>query len=142
MKFTAAASVIAESKYKMTRARESILHVVLALKMPFTAHDVLARFKKQKLSSQVDLATIYRNLPVFEELGLICKSDFSDEVSRYMVAEPGHDHHHHHIVCRSCAKVVAVDACALQVQEKVLARLGFTGIRHRLEFTGVCRDCA
>jgi Fur family ferric uptake transcriptional regulator len=79
---------------------------------------------------------------VFEELGLICKSDFSDEVSRYLQAGPGHDHHHHHIVCRSCERIEAVDFCILQAQEQLLSRLGFSGIRHRLEFSGICRACS
>jgi len=138
MNYSAAAQKIAASSYKMTRARELILRALVKMKGPFTAHEILAKCSK----SRVDLATIYRNLPIFEELELICKSDFSDEVSRYMVTDKGHDHHHHHIICRSCEKIEPVDFCILQAQEQILARLGFSSIRHRLEFSGLCANCA
>ncbi len=137
MTYEIAAARIEQSNYKMTKARSVMLKAILRMKDVFTA---------QKLTSKcqgVDLATVYRNLPVFEELGLICKTDFSDEVSRYIANREGHGgHHHHHIICRRCERIVAVDFCIVKAQEQLLAKLGFKEIKHRLEFSGVCKSCA
>lgn len=138
----AALQIISSSKYKLTSPRAAILKAVFKIKEPFSAHDILQAIRKKGDSLRVDLATIYRNLPIFEELGLLCRSDFSDEMSRYLLAAPGHDHHHHHIICRKCEKIEPVDFCVLEGQEEILRRLGFSDIRHRLEFTGLCRSCA
>jgi len=134
--------LLEESKHRITRTRELILDVILKIKSPFSANDVLAAIDRAKKSKSIDFVTVYRNLHVLEEVGVICRSDFSDEMARYMIATPGHDHHHHHIICRSCHQIEAVDFCIVEAQEKVLKKMGFKEIKHRLEFTGICRDCS
>jgi Fe2+ or Zn2+ uptake regulation protein len=101
----------------------------------------LQAIRPQRKGRSIDLVTVYRNLPVFETSGIICRSDFSDETARFVLASAEHRHHHHHIVCRSCHRVEAVDFCAIKGQEKILTKLGFRDIHHRLEFSGICRAC-
>jgi Fur family ferric uptake transcriptional regulator len=136
-----ATALLTSASHRMTKTRQLILTAVLRQRGPFSAADLLHTIHS-KLHGHSDLVTIYRNLPVFEEAGIICRSDFSDEMALYVVAHPGHEHHHHHIVCRRCHKVEAVDSCALEIQEKALKKLGFKEISHRLEFSGICRACS
>ena len=137
MNVAQALKVLSESKHRITKSRESILRTIFKLKSPFSANDIVAAHAKK-----FDLVTVYRNLKAFEETGIICRADFSDDMTRYMISEPGHDHHHHHIVCRECHEIQPVDFCIIEAQEQVLKKLGFTNISHRLEFSGVCPSCS
>ncbi|MBX3021765.1 MAG: transcriptional repressor [Bdellovibrionales bacterium] len=137
-----ALSLLSDSGLRITRPRRLLLKAVLAMQTHFSAGDVLAALTKMEKGHGFDLVTLYRNLPVFEEVGIICRADFSDDMIRYTLAHAGHDHHHHHIVCRSCQKVAPVDLCLLEVQQKALVKMGFKDVRHRLEFSGICRACS
>lgn len=137
-----ALELIEKSAYRVTRTRQLIVQTVFKLKAPFSANDIVTALASKKRTHAVDLVTIYRNLPVLEQVGVICRSDFSDDMTRYMISHPGHNHHHHHIICRTCQKVEPIDFCILEGQEQILSRLGFKDIRHRLEFSAVCRMCS
>lgn len=117
-----------------------LVQTVLKMKGPFSAGELLKALPGK--GKNFDLVTVYRNLHTLENAGLVCRADFSDDMVRYLVSEPGHDHHHHHIVCRGCKRVQAVDFCMMEAQEKILGQLGFKDIHHRLEFSGLCPACA
>lgn len=134
-----AKEILTGAGYKLTRPRVLLLEAIGRMKGAFSAADLLAEAGK---TADLDLVTIYRNLPVLEETGIICRADFSDEMARYMRADHGHSHHHHHVICRSCGKVEPIEECLAERLEKTLRRRGFTDIRHRLEFSAVCRSCA
>lgn len=142
MKETEALARLSESGLRVTQPRRLLLKTLLAMKTHFSANDVLERLTRTQRGHGFDLVTLYRNLPVFEEVGIICRADFSDDMTRYTLADDGHGHHHHHIVCRSCQTVEPVEACLVEAQEKALAKLGFKEIKHRLEFSGICRSCS
>lgn len=143
-----AVELLSQAQHRMTRTRLLLLETIVKMKNPFSAADLVKSVnsvrvgRNQKKSTSLDLVTVYRNLPIFEETGIICRSDFSEEMTRYVLSHPGHAHHHHHIVCRNCQRVEAIDACLVEAQEKALAKLGFKEIRHKLEFSGICRACS
>lgn len=132
--------LIESSKHRMTKSRKALLALVLEQKGPFSAPKLVKVLSRKNVCDPV---TIYRTLPVFEELGIIEKCDFSDEMAQYEVSL-GHKkgHHHHHIVCKSCRKVESLEFCIVEGQEQILKKLGYTGLTHRLEFTGKCPDCS
>lgn len=133
-----ALKLIEVSKHRMTKSRKSLLATILEQKEPFSApHLVKVLSRKQAC----DPVTIYRTLPVFEELGIIEKCDFSDDMARYEVTL-GDSGHHHHVVCQSCKKVESLDFCSVEGQEKILKKLGYSGLTHRLEFLGLCPNCS
>lgn len=141
MNQTKAIELLTRSQHRITRTRRLILDAIVKMKGPFSASDILKTIRPHAKGKSIDLVTVYRNFPVFEETGIICRRDFSDEMARFVLAHPGHDHHHHHIVCRACHKVEAIDSCLVEAQEKALAKLGFREINHKLEFSGICRAC-
>ncbi len=87
-----------------------------------------------------DRASIYRNIELFEKLG-ICNVLLIGWKKRYELAAPFHDHHHH-IFCEQCGKVVSIDSPTLEKVIKTIAETkGFTLQNHTLELHGVCREC-
>jgi Fur family ferric uptake transcriptional regulator len=87
------------------------------------------------------LATVYRTLALFQDAGLI------DSLSHHAGGEQCYrlcksEDHHHHLVCNRCHRVVEVDRCGVEGWvDKAAKRHGFIATQHRLEITGVCRDC-
>ncbi|MDR2372543.1 MAG: transcriptional repressor [Bifidobacteriaceae bacterium] len=88
----------------------------------------------------VGLATVYRNLQVLAEDGLVDQVRVEGAEALYRVCDQ--DGHHHHVICRSCGRSAAVTGPDFEVwADKVAAAAGFADIRHSLEISGICRDC-
>lgn len=93
-----------------------------------------------ELPSQ-DQATIYRNIKLFESLGIINRLQLGWN-SKLELSSKFHDHHHH-MTCNSCGKVIAWEedpSIELRIQTVAL-KLGFIPQDHQLEIRGLCRDC-
>ncbi len=94
-----------------------------------------------KLADKNDQATVYRNLNLFEQLGVInrlrlgwhSKVELSDMFQ----------HHHHHFTCLKCAVVTSLpENQMLESQIEHLARSqNFRPTDHQLEIRGVCKSC-
>ncbi len=50
-------------------------------------------------------SSVYRNLAVLEEVGVVHRVAGGDEFARYELAEDLTEHHHHHLICSSCGAV-------------------------------------
>jgi Fur family transcriptional regulator, ferric uptake regulator len=134
-----ALKIVTTSNYRLTRPRRALLETILLQKVPFSVPKLVALLKRK---NGCDPVTIYRTLQVFEELGIIEKCDFSEGIAHYEVSVGHGGHHHHHIVCTTCKKVEPLEFCILERQEQVLEKLGYTNLKHRLEFVGVCPRCS
>jgi len=124
------------SGYRLTPQRELVLAAVEKLGHA-TPEEVLACVRES--SSAVNLSTVYRNLEVLEELGLVRHAHLSDRVATYHSTT---EHEHFHLVCRKCSRVVSVDP---DVAESFAQRLreehGFaTDLGHLVVF-GTCVNC-
>ena len=120
---------------RITAPRLEILSVLKSNHKPLTMSEIHSKTKNKKL----DLATIYRTVNLFAELGIVYEIDFKDEFKRYELMYDRH--HHHHIVCKICKRVENVETCVLDELEKLLHKKGYTEISHSLEFFGVCEKC-
>jgi Fur family ferric uptake transcriptional regulator len=80
-------------------------------------------------------------MTAFLEQGLVMPCDFGDGLTRY---EWNHQHHahHHHIICQRCRKVEELEHCVVQELENLVSKRGYQQVSHRLEFYGICQDCA
>lgn len=130
-----------EHKMKVTSQREKIIDCLMGTPQPQTAEEILAKLKKSKDPGKCDLVTIYRSLHQFEKINLVQKSFFSENSAQYCLNDLD-DHHHHHFLCKKCHKITEVDSCLLESQLKSLEKKGFREISHRLEFFGICPQCA
>ncbi|MEO8665118.1 MAG: Fur family transcriptional regulator [Ignavibacteria bacterium] len=120
---------------RITAPRLDILGILKSNHDPLTISEIHNKLKNKK----IDLATIYRTINLFAELGIVNEIDFKDEFKRYELVYDRH--HHHHIVCKKCKRVENVEACVLEELEKLLNKKGYTDISHSLEFFGVCEKC-
>lgn len=124
---------------RVTRSRQIILEALLRLRRPSTPKQIAEAVGTRAL----DLATVYRCLTVFEQMGLVRRIDFGDGLARFEIADDdATGHQHHHLLCRHCDRIVRLDNCVLGEEEASLARrYGFVEIKHHLEFFGICPAC-
>jgi Fur family ferric uptake transcriptional regulator len=135
------AAALKNAGLKCTRPREAILHHLVEHHGPFTAKELHAALGTRSF----DVVTTYRCLTAFEEAGLARRCDFGDGVARYEIAacaDAGHDHHHHHVICTKCRRIEPIEHCDLPKLEAFVKKLGYVNVKHKLEFTGLCKTCA
>ena len=102
--------------------------------------EISIRHTIERLPS-LDQATIYRNIKLFESLGIINRLQLGWN-SRVELSSQFHDHHHH-MTCISCNKVIAWEedpTIELRIQT-VSMKLGFLPQDHQLEIRGICQTC-
>ena len=123
--------------YRITPQRQLVLQAVEDLRHG-TPDEILAHV--QRTASGVNLSTIYRNLEVLEEVGLVTHAHIGHGAPTYHAVD---DHVHIHLVCDKCGAVESIDA---EIAESFLrdlrSRTGFvTDITH-VALHGHCVNCA
>jgi Fur family ferric uptake transcriptional regulator len=124
------------SGYRLTPQRELILAAVDTLGHA-TPDEVLAEVRKK--SSALNISTVYRNLEVLEELGLVRHAHLSDRAPTYHSVR---DHEHFHLVCRNCHKVVSVEPDVLDpLRVRLREEFSFEPDVGHLTVFGRCLEC-
>ncbi len=120
--------------YYNTRARYNLFLALQAHHSP-NIKDLVSQLKKQ------DQATIYRNVKLFEKLGILSILQQGWD-SRLELSDIFH-HHHHHFTCVNCQKIFILkeDQVIESHIAKISNRNGFKTIDHQLEIRGLCKKC-
>jgi len=123
--------------YRLTPQRELVLRAVERLGHA-TPDEVLKEVHAE--SAAVNISTIYRNLELLEELGLVRHSHITDRAPTYhSTAMPQHVH----LVCRSCHSVIDADPAEFEPMTRTLLdQHGFTTDVGHLTVFGTCQECA
>jgi Fe2+ or Zn2+ uptake regulation protein len=135
------ATRLREINQRLTTNREAIIDVLSRAPRPLTIPEILAARRGLAQSS------VYRNLVVLEQAGLVHRIVTSDEHARFELAEDLTGHHHH-LICAACGMIEDVPASAgleksVRVATTQIARTtGFRTQHHRVDLVGLCRDCA
>ncbi len=130
-----------EQGLKLTVQRKTIFDLLLAHNNEHLSTEELYELVKEKYP-QIGLATVYRTLLLFMNLGLIHKIDFDDGFSRYEINTHEDDHRHHHLICSQCGNIDEVREDLLDTLEaEILEKNGFLVKDHRVKFYGVCNQC-
>ena len=89
------------------------------------------------------IATVYRNLQNFENLGIVQRLSLGDGIARYELAELEKDvHQHHHLVCIECGRLIEVKGDLLgELEKKIETLYNFEILDHDLKFYGYCNKC-
>ena len=93
---------------------------------------------------KIGIATVYRNLKVFAENGLVDTVHREDGELQYRLcgttaARSVDVDHHHHVVCRECGASVEVEAPEVEAWAvRVAQAAGYSAISHTLEIFGLC----
>jgi Fur family ferric uptake transcriptional regulator len=124
-----------------TRGRQLLMDTLASLGGPATIPTIL------KHAPGLVQSSLYRNLAVLQETGLVTRVDVGEGRSYYELSELVTDDHHHHLVCRECSTVI--DISLPPRTERALERAlgdaatgsGFQLTEHRVDLVGVCADC-
>ncbi len=92
----------------------------------------------RKIIPNISLGTVYRNLKLLKEEGVILELDFAGTVGRF----DGNTKDHQHFRCEQCGQVFDVDEpLHKRIDKRVAKQIGGQVFNHLLEFRGVCKDC-
>lgn len=115
-----------------------ILRKICDIKEHFRPEELVGSLREA--GYRISLPTLYRNLPLLEQAGIVRKVPGSGAAVWY-------EHiwgreHHDHLVCNRCGRRVEFSYPAIEVLQEAVAREhGFELRGHRLELFGVCREC-
>ena len=123
---------------RQTRQRQAVVEVLRASR----AHPDAAWIHSQvrTVLPSVSLGTVYRTLDALVRDGVVITLERAGQATRYDYKRAGEDHHH--AVCRSCSAIFDVDAALVPAIAPAGLPPGFQVTDVRLEFMGICPDCA
>jgi len=121
---------------RLTTQRQIILEELGKVTSHPTANEVYDMVRKRL--PRIGLGTVYRNLELMADTGVILKLEVGGTQKRFdATTEP-----HYHIRCSSCGKV---DDVHIEVQQQInqLAKSAsnYEILGHHIEFAGICHDC-
>jgi len=120
----------------MTKQRRIILEELCKLKNHPTADEMYQILRKRM--PRISLGTVYRNLEVLSENGMIQKIDVGGTQKRF----DGNANIHYHIRCLKCNRVDDIDVDPDRtIEERARKVTDFAVLRHHTEFLGLCPRC-
>lgn len=123
----------AEKGLKMTGQRRTIASVLSEANDHPDVEELYAR--ASKVDAKISIATVYRTLKLFEDIGIVEKRDFRDGRARY---ETVSEDHHDHLINVKTGEVIEFHNEEIELlQEKVAKELGFKLVDHSLELYAV-----
>ncbi|WCK55359.1 Fur family transcriptional regulator [Aneurinibacillus sp. Ricciae_BoGa-3] len=124
------------SGVRITPQRQAILSFLIETMTHPTADEIYKMLETK--FPNMSVATIYNNLKVFKDLGLIKELTYGDASSRF----DANLQTHYHAICDRCGKIEDFYTENLSNVEQVAAKItGFKVASHRMEVYGTCRSC-
>ena len=124
------------SHFRMTGQRKVILRELARVHTHPTADEIYVLVRK--MIPHISLGTVYRNLEMLSEMGLIRKLEFAGSQRRY----DGNPELHHHIRCVACGSVDDVSPDAVSAFEFSRDMIPWRVLDYRVVFLGLCGECA
>lgn len=122
---------------RMTPQRHAILSYLLDSMTHPTADDIYRALESK--FPNMSVATVYNNLKVFIEIGLVRELTYGDSSSRFDADMT----EHYHAVCEQCGTIADFEYPPLvDIEATAAAQTGFQIQGYRLEVYGICAGCA
>lgn len=128
---------IKKAGYKITPQRRAIIEILLQAARPLTVAEISQ--KLQPLFPDTSQDTVYRNLRLLTELGLVAQIRSSTAYSDCfeLLKE-----HHCHLVCLGCGTITCLPGCPVHGwQPPAHISEDFLVTGHLFELHGYCRRC-
>ncbi len=124
--------------YKITSQRRAVLEAFIYLdKHLLTAAEVYEYVSAK--SNKINSSTVYRNLEILTDAGIISRSNLDNGVNYYELNLEGH---HHHLICISCGAAEKTSFCPMEkIKLSLEESTDFQPIDHKLEIYGYCGRC-
>lgn len=118
---------------RITKARLAVFEQ-LYNQEPLSMHELVSG------SRNVDRASVYRAVELFEQLGIVQRFHigwkYKIELTDRFAA------HHHHLTCLGCGKTIPINEHALEhVVDELAAQHNFIPTTHQIELQGYCVAC-
>ena len=118
-----------------TQQRRAIRAAIEDADRPLSPHEILEA--SQPRSPGLGIATVYRTLKSWLEVGVLQQVDLPGEPPRY---ELRGKQHHHHFHCRQCDRVYELEGCPDGL--RTMTPVGFSLEAHEVVLYGRCAACA
>ncbi|CAM3030022.1 peroxide-responsive transcriptional repressor PerR [Paenibacillus sediminis] len=121
---------------RITPQRHAILSYLMESMTHPTADEIYRALEPQFPSMSV--ATVYNNLKMFIEAGMVRELTYGDSSSRF----DANVSKHYHVICERCGKIEDFDYPSLtEVENKAEESTGFQVNGVRMELYGLCQNC-
>jgi len=122
--------------YRRSRQRERILELLQSTEAHPTANWLYGKLRKE--FPNLSLGTVYRNIGILIEQGLISRIAFGSTFDRLDAnMKP-----HYHFICENCDSIIDLAIPPRKNLNVWPESLGFQVTRHEIEFYGLCPKCA
>ncbi len=123
--------------HALTAQRELLLSLIREADRHIDAKE-LYRQAAAKAES-ISLATVYRSLRLFQELGLVEERRLG-QVRGYYEIKRGQEHQH--LICQSCGKVIEFESSLIHpLVDSIQREHNFKVVRTELNLEGYCPQC-
>ena len=135
------AELLTKADQRYTAGRRRLVQALIDGGRPLTITQI------GEIDTTLPQSSVYRNLTILEEVGVVSRIVTSDEFARYELAEHLTGHHHH-LICNSCGDVAdfELDAATEKQLDEALHKAALTArfsvAEHRLDLLGTCSACA
>ncbi len=129
--------VLSQKNSRKTQQRSLILEELKKVNTHPTAEEIYTIVKKRM--PRISLGTVYRNLDLLVETGVIRKIDSAGTVRRFDADMSEHVHAR----CTKCSKVVDIFenySSKFSLDKTHIEKFLLTSVN--IEFEGICHDCA
>ena len=121
---------------RLTTQRQIILEELSKVKTHPTASELYDMVRKRL--PRIGLGTVYRNLELMAENGMILKLEVGGTQKRFDATTEDH----YHIRCSRCGRVDDIDIPVIDsLVESAAKSTSYQILGHHVEFTGICPDC-
>ncbi|GAB2693157.1 Fur family transcriptional regulator [Paenibacillus thermoaerophilus] len=120
---------------RITEQRRTLSKLFVDAEGYLTPKDVYEYMNKSYPGLSFD--TVYRNLRVLHELGILEQFVFEDGIKFRVRCQD--DHHHHHLICLGCDRIEPIRYCPMTGVEGIPD--DFEVVRHKFEVFGYCSQC-
>ena len=122
-------------QHRMTRQRKVILDTLRRLKTHPTADEVFSIVRKQL--PRISLGTVYRNLELLTEQGMVRKLETAGTQKRF----DGDTSRHDHIKCIRCGKIDDLMIPLPRLDASDMQETEYQVLDYNLELLGICPAC-
>lgn len=125
-----------DNMIRITTQRQIILEELSKVKTHPTASELYDMVRKRL--PRIGLGTVYRNLELMSENGMILKLEVGGTQKRFDATTDTH----YHIRCSACGRVDDIDTPVMDdLVEEAAASSSYQVLGHHIEFTGLCPSC-
>ncbi len=125
-----------KTNHRSTEQRQQVMKILQQADRHQDADEIYRKARRN--FPGISLSTVYRNLQVFKEMGLVEEHQFG---SRRYYELPDIDRHHH-LVCLGCGRVFEFRCPSTdKLKSRISKEEGFKVINAEVRLVGYCPEC-